>query len=450
MTKQRPSGLRALWRAAAAAPLLLLAGAVTAEPLGTRIEVKPSDLPPPFATPWVDNPPEVVPLPADAGLDLPPGFSATLFAHGLEQPRWLATAPDGGILVTEPWAGRVTLLRDGDGDGRAEQVETLADGMDMPHGLAVHDGRIYVVETGRGQIWRLPATTGGEPEPLLAPGALPEETGWHWARTMVIEPDGSRFFVAVGSKDNLAEDPEPYATIQVFDGEALDGQAPADLASADLASEGRVLTVAAREPGGRGRTFASGLRNPVGLAVHPDTGELWATVVERDGYGDDLVPDFLTRVEAGSFHGWPYAYSGPNPDPEFGVRRPDLVAATHTPDLLFRAHSVPLGLVFYTDSQFPAQYHGDAFVALHGSWNAADPRGYAIARIPFEQGRPKGGYEIFASGFMTGMEDGAAVVWGRPVGLTIGHDGSLYVSDDAGGTVWRITYEGPDAGPANG
>jgi glucose/arabinose dehydrogenase len=211
----------------------------------------------------------------------------------------------------------------------------------------------------------------------------------------------------------VAEEEPPRATIRVF---AADGSG--------------------------GRTFASGLRNPVGIAIRPGSDELWAVVNERDGLGDGLVPDYLARVREGAFHGWPYAYAGPNPDPDFGAKRPDLVAATVVPDVLFESHSAPLGLVFYEGAQFPDEYRGDAFVALHGSWNRSRPTGYKVVRVPFEDGRPVGGYENFAVGFWIEGEE-TARVWGRPAGLALGGDGSLLVADDAGGTVWRIRWVGP-------
>ena len=195
------------------------------------------------------------------------------------------------------------------------------------------------------------------------------------------------------------------------------------------------------EVGGNQATFASGLRNPIGIDFHPDTAELYVVVAERDGMGDELVPDYFTRIRDGEFFGWPYAYIGPNPQPLLGEQRPDLVAASREPDVLFQSHSTPLGLVFYDGSSFPAGYRGDAFVALHGSFNTAEPRGYMVVRVPFEGGRPLGYYEAFATGFWVSGEDTANVV-GRPVGLAVAKDGSLLVADDGGNRIWRISYDG--------
>ena len=234
--------------------------------------------------------------------------------------------------------------------------------------------------------------------------------GGHWTRNLVFSRDGRRFFVAVGSRANLAEEPAPRATVQVFDADGS-GQ----------------------------RTYASGLRNPVGIAFYPGTDDLYVVVNERDGLGDELVPDYLTRVRDGDFFGWPYAYLGANPQPGFADRRPGLVARSKRPDVLFRSHSAPIGLVFYDAGQFPREYRGDAFVALRGSWNASRPRGYMVARVPFENGRPAGAYEAFATGFWAAGERRARV-WGRPAGLAIAADGSLLIADDTGGVVWRVSY----------
>jgi len=192
------------------------------------------------------------------------------------------------------------------------------------------------------------------------------------------------------------------------------------------------------------QTFAAGLRNPVGIAFYPGTNDLYVTVNERDGLGDGLVPDYFTRIRQGDFFGWPYAYIGRHPDPDYGAKRPDLVAKTKVPDVLFQSHSAPLGLVFYEGDQFPADYKGDAFVALHGSWNAAAPTGYKVVRIKFANGRPIGGYEDFLTGFWNGSTS-PAQVWGRPAGLLVAKDGSLLVADDDGKTIWRVRYVGGGA-----
>jgi glucose/arabinose dehydrogenase len=235
----------------------------------------------------------------------------------------------------------------------------------------------------------------------------------HANRHIAIDPKTGEIYVGVGSSGNIGVEPQVKATIQRF------------------------------EPNGGGQmTHASGMRNPTALAFNPDTNELWATVQERDGLGDGLVPDYMTHVEKGAFYGWPYSYIGSNPQPGFGQLRPEKVSAAVKPDLLFEAHSSLLDLVFYTGDQFPAEYRGDAFVALKGSWNRSQPTGYKVVRVPFKNGRPQGYYENFMVGFWTSNIN-RAEVWGRPAALAVAKDGALLVADDTGGTIWRITYTGP-------
>jgi len=245
----------------------------------------------------------------------------------------------------------------------------------------------------------------------------------HANRHLAIDPKTGALFVGVGSSGNIGVEPEVKATIQRF------------------------------EADGSGQTtYSSGMRNPTALAFHPDTGDLYAVVQERDGLGDRLVPDFLTRVEKGAFYGWPYSYIGQNPQPGFASMRPDKVQAAIVPDLLFEAHSSLLDLVFYTGEQFPAEYRGDAFVALKGSWNRSEPTGYKVVRLPFKDGRPQGQYVNFMTGFwVSGIN--RAEVWGRPAALAVAKDGALLVADDTGGTIWRISYTGTkkqSGGPASG
>ena len=398
------------------AALVLLAGGlgVQAGPpaVGERIKVRIEDLPAPYATDSVANAPRPISRPDGATLAVPAGFRVNLFARGLDHPRWMTVAANGDVFLAQPKPGTVTLLRDSDGDGQADLTTTFARNHRAPHGLAIHGEFLYVADVR--YVWRYRYAPGQlrasePPQPVTARGALGGPRG-HWTRNLAFSPDGGSFFVAIGSNTNLAEEDAPRATVQMFDAD-----------------------------GGGQRTFASGLRNPVGIAFHPTTGELYVVVNERDGMGDELVPDYLTRVRDGEFFGWPYAYIGGHPQPGYAERRPDLVARSRAPDVLFRSHSAPIGLVFYDAGQFPADYRGDAFVALRGSWNAARPRGYMVVRVPFEDGRPAGHYEVFATGFWAEGEDRARV-WGRPAGLAVAADGSLLVADDTGGAIWRISY----------
>ena len=383
--------------------------------VGQHFQIDPAHLPRPYATDSVDNSADIVARPADAALlHMPPGFVANEFASGFHHPRWLAVAPNGDVFLAIPSEGDVVLLRDADGDGKAEFRSVFASGFDRPHGLAFHEGYLYVGDVNR--VWRVPwhpgDTKASAPATPVTESGVFGTPGAHWTRNIVFSPDGTRFFITVGSDDNIGEDPPVRATIQSF---AADG--------------------------GDQKTFASGLRNAVGIAFYPGTDDLYVVVNERDGLGDGLVPDFLTRLAPGGFYGWPYSYIGANPQPDF-PQRPDLAGKAIVPDLLFQAHSAPLGLDFYDGKMFPPEYQGDAFVALHGSWNSGHPTGYKIVRVPFKAGRPAGYYENFATGFwLAGREP--AQVWGRPVDIVTAADGALLVSDDASGSIWRISYRKP-------
>lgn len=381
---------------------------------GTRIEVRAESLPSPYAQDSVANAPRTVSRAGQAPR-VPEGFRAVLFAEGLDHARWLAVAENGDVFVSQARAGTLTVLRDSSGDGVADQRSTFLSGLNRPHGMVFHAGHLYIADTEA--VWRVPyhpgdLTAQASPQRVTPRGALGEGSG-HWTRNLIISPDGRTLLVAIGSRGNIGREAEPRATIRAF----------------DLSADGATASAP--------RTFAAGLRNPVGLAYQPGTDHLWTVVNERDGLGDELPPDYLTRVEEGAFYGWPYAYIGPNPQPELAARAPDLVAATRLPEVLFRAHSAPLGLVFYDHEAFPEDYRGDAFVGLRGSWNAIEPRGYAVARVLFENGAPTGAYELFATGFRAGGQD-RAEVWGRPVGVAVSPDGAVLVADDTGNTVWRL------------
>jgi glucose/arabinose dehydrogenase len=385
----------------------------TDQEVGQRFTIRPTDLPAPYTTQSASNSPSRINRPPNAALKLPAGFTAGLFADDLGDARWLEVAPNGDVFLAESGNNRIVLLRDADRDGKAEVRSTFLEGLRRPHGMAVRPDGFYVADTER--VWRVPYRPGelkaaGSPEGVTAPGAFGGSSG-HSTRGLTFAPDGQRFYVAIGSATNVSEDPAPRATIVEFTGN-----------------------------GSRSRVFASGLRNAVGTAIRPGSNDLWTVVNERDALGDGLVPDYLTHVVDGGFYGWPYSYIGKNPDPRLSGRRADLVATARIPDVLFTSHSAPLGLVFYTGNLFPAEYRGDAFVALHGSWNSGRPTGYKVVRVPFRDGKPVGHYENFATGFWASGET-TAQVWGRPVGLAVAADGALLVADDAGRAVWRIAYQ---------
>jgi glucose/arabinose dehydrogenase len=372
-----------------------------------HFDVLPSHLAPPHATPAVANSSATIARPAGAMPQVPQGFSVSVFASGLAKPRFLTVAPNGDVFVAESDIGKIDVLALRNGHLRKA---TFAQGFVQPHGLAFHDGALYVADTTA--VWKL-----GYHDGKLKAGAKTRVTkdsfgipGGHFTRDIAFSTDGQLYF-AIGSRDNMGENPLPRASVQRVDAN------------------------------GKLSTFTSGLRNPVGIAAYPGTNDIWVTVNERDGLGDDLPPDYLTHITQGEFFGWPYAYIGPHPDPDYGAKRPDLVAQTKTPDILFQAHSAPLGLVFYEGSQFPADYKGDAFVALHGSWNRAKPTGYKVVRVKFKDGKPVGGYDNFLTGFWDGSTSPARV-WGRPVGLAVANDGSLLISDDVGKVIWRVSYAG--------
>ncbi|HYG84870.1 MAG TPA: PQQ-dependent sugar dehydrogenase [Azospirillum sp.] len=386
---------------------------------GDRFFVDPLNLPPPQPGMSVNNTSVAVARPAGVLPQVPAGFEVTVFAEGLESARWIEVAPNGDVLMSRRDSGDVLMLRDVNGDGRADTRTTLIGGFTQPHGMAFGADGLYVVDLNA--VWKVPyvagdATARGPAVALTAPGALGGTDG-HTLHSLALSPDGQSLFVGIGSEGNLAEEPLPRASVLQFDGT---GASP--------------------------RVLASGMRNPAGLEIDPATGTLYAAVVERDGLGDELVPDFLTRVQAGGFYGWPYAYIGPNPQPGFG-QRPDLVASTLVPDVLFRAHSTPIGFTFYTSQQFPSDYTGDIFVALRGSWNSSVPHGFMIARVAVENGVPVNGYEAFMTGFLLSDQPPPSA-YGRPTTVAVAANGTLLVGDDTGGTIYAVRYapKGDDAG----
>lgn len=385
-----------------------------------RYRIRVADLPKPYATPSAVNPPRVVPQPNGAILRAPPGFSVSEAGSGFRMPRQMILAPNGDIFLAESEIGQVTLLRDADGDGRFEFRSAWARGLDQPFGLALVEGHLYVGELDR--ITRFRYRPGEHKAPdegeVAVPVLTPRSSGGHWTRNLAWDPTAKVVYVAVGSLGNLGEEEPHRAAILKF------------------------RPAAAVPPGGFPLVVhASGLRNPVGLALDPATGDLWTCVNERDGQEDDLVPDYATRVTPGGFYGWPYAYLGRNPQPGYADRRPDLVLKTLVPDVLFEAHSAALGLTFYTATAFPPRYRGGAFVAHHGSWNRKQRVGYKVVYLPFVNGRATGEYEDFLAGWSEAPD--TPQVWGRPVGVLVDRDGSLLVSDDGGDRVWRIRYRNP-------
>jgi glucose/arabinose dehydrogenase len=387
------------------------APAPTTVPLAT-FSSKPTDTPQATAVSLatvvpstVITPTRIVP-PVDR-ISLPPGFGVSVFAAGLRDPRMMARGPDGELYVAERGAGRIMRLPDRDGDGATDGGEVVADGLNAPSSIAFYeDGSLYVGETTRVLRLSAPDESGVFQEREVIVDGLPE--GGHSTRTVLFSPDWERLYVSVGSSCNVcAEADERRATIVRYN---ADG-------SGEL-------------------VYAKGLRNAVGITFRPGTDELWASNNGRDWLGDDLPPETIYVVREGDDAGWPRCHSGRIVDPEFGS--PDACAGVLPPAVEMQAHSAPLGLTFYTGEQFPGEYRGDLFVAFHGSWNRSVPTGYKVVRVPIDERGQPGAVQDFAAGWLS--EDGSN--WGRPVDVLTASDGSLLVSDDGAGNIYRVFYAG--------
>jgi glucose/arabinose dehydrogenase len=393
---------------------------------GTRRHLTVADLPAPSPDESVDNGPTVVPRPENAWPKAPQGFKVDLYVTDLENPRELRTAPNGDIFVAESQAGKIMVFRGVGADGKPQESSVYAQGLHQPFGIAFYppgpDPKyVYVGDTD--EIVRFPYKNGdtkaGGPVEHLGelPGGGRLRGGGHWTRDLVFSKDGSRLFASVGSRSNV-DDPDTH---------------PAEFHRADVLEftpDGKFVKV-----------YAKGLRNCVGEAINPTTGELWCSTNERDALGNNLVPDYVTHVQEGGFYGWPYYYMGPHGgvwDPRHQGRHPELQSKVITPDILVNPHFASLEMLFYEGSQFPAEYKGDGFAAEHGSWNRNLRTGYEVIRLPMKDGHATGEYEDFLTGFTVGDDQ----VWGRPVGVTVGKDGSLYVSDDGSNSIWHVTYAG--------
>ena len=389
---------------------------------GAVHKISVADLPEPMATPSVNNPPKVVPRPARAAPQTLSGFSARLYATNLENPRLIRTAPNGDLFVVESRPGRVKVLRGVNAYGRATVVETFATGLTRPFGVAFYPPgprptHVYVGNTDsivRFPYQRADLKARGPAETIVAslPGGGQLTGGGHWTRDIAFSADGQKMYVGIGSLTNV-DDPE-----------------------SNPKEKGRATILEFNPDGSGHRVYATGVRNAVGLAVHPQTGQLWASVNERDGLGDDLVPDYITHIQEGGFYGWPWFYMGGREDPRHKGKHPELKAKVITPDVLIQPHSASLQMLFYDGTQFPPEYRGSIFAAQHGSWNRAVRTGYKVIRVPLKDGKATGEYEDFLTGFVNNEGE----VWGRPVGVAVALDGSLFVSDDGGNAIWRVRY----------
>jgi glucose/arabinose dehydrogenase len=395
----------------------------TQEKPGVRRKITTADLPEPYATKGVDNGAPMVPRPDGAWPQAPAGFKVTLYASGLNQPRLIRTAPNGDLFVAVSYSNEILVFRGLGADGKYKQMEKFADGLSQPFGIAFYPAGpnpkwVYVGNTD--SVVRFPYKNGdmkasAAPEKLAdLPGGGKLRGGGHWTRDVVFSKDGTKMFVSVGSHSNVDDSdthPEEFHRADVL----------------EFTPEGKFIKV-----------YASGIRNCVGEAINPTTGQLWCSTNERDMLGDNLVPDYITHIQEDGFYGWPWWYMGPHQDPRHDGKHPELKAKVITPDVLLQPHFASLEMNFYEGSQFPAEYKGDAFAAEHGSWNKANRAGYEVIRVPMRDGKATGEYEDFLTGFTTA--DGH--VWGRPVGETIGQDGSLFVTDDGSGSIWHVTYTG--------
>ncbi|MGA2085885.1 MAG: PQQ-dependent sugar dehydrogenase [Terracidiphilus sp.] len=394
---------------------------------GIRRHLTVADLPAPAPEQSVDNGPTLVPRPDNAWPIAPKGFKVDLYATGLDNPRLIRTAPNGDLFLAESETGKIKVFRGVGADGRAGQVSVFATGLHQPFGIAFYPAGpnpswVYIGNTDG--IVRFPYKNGdltarGPSEHLAdLPGGGRLRGGGHWTRDLVFSKDGTKLFASVGSHSNVDDSdthPEEFHRADVL----------------EFTPEGKFIKV-----------YASGLRNCVGEAINPITGELWCSTNERDSLGNNLPPDYITHVQEDGFYGWPWYYMGdPNggiQDPRHPGKHPELQSKVITPDILLNPHFASLEMLFYEGSQFPREFKGDGFAAEHGSWNRALRAGYEVIRLPMRNGHATGEYEDFLTGFVT--PDGQ--VWGRPVGVSVAKNGSLFVSDDGSRSIWHVSYVG--------
>jgi glucose/arabinose dehydrogenase len=394
---------------------------------GIRRHLTVADLPAPAPNESVDNGPTLVPRPENAWPIAPKGFKVELYANGLDNPRLIRTAPNGDLFLAESETGKIKVFRGAGPDGKAQTVSVFAADLHQPFGIAFYPAGpnpkwLYVGNTDG--IVRFPYKSGdlmaSGPSEHLAdlPGGGRLRGGGHWTRDLAFSKDGAKLFASVGSHSNVDDadtHPEEFHRADVL----------------EFTPEGKFIKV-----------YASGLRNCVGEAINPITGELWCSTNERDALGNNLVPDYVTHVQEDGFYGWPWFYyggpSGGLQDPRHPGKHPELQSKVITPDILVNPHFASLEMMFYEGSQFPAEFKGDGFAAEHGSWNRAQRGGYEVIRLPMRNGHATGEYEDFLTGFVT--SDGQ--VWGRPVGVAQAKDGSLFVSDDGSRSIWHVSYVG--------
>lgn len=383
---------------------------------GVFRKITPADLPQPNPAEAVGNFPRVVPRPDGMMPQTLPGFSVNLYASGLNIPRAMKQAPNSDIFLAENGAGQIRVYRGVGADGKPASESVFATGLGPVFGLAFYPSGsdpkwLYVsnvTTVSRFAYNRGDLKATGKPETIIS--GLPG--GGHATRDLVFSPDSKSLFVAVGSGSNV-DDPDDHPT-EKNRANVL-----------EYTPEGKLVQV-----------YGAGIRNPVGIAINPTTGELWCSVNERDGLGNNLVPDYITHIEPGGFYGWPWFYMGGNQDPRLAGKHPELKSKVIVPDVLLQPHSASIQMMFYEGAQFPAEYKGDIFAAEHGSWNRAVRSGYKVIRVPLKNGKASGIYEDFLTGFVLDSDE----AWGRPAGVAAASDGSLLVSDDASNIIWRVSH----------
>lgn len=402
---------------------------------GVRRLIRPDDLRQPFETKSFSNGADRARMPEGAKPLLPPGFSAQMIASGIRNPRVVRVAPNGDLFVADSRANRVLVYPLAEESEQPARKAVFASGLHQPYGIAFYPANdpqwVYVANSN--SVVRFAYKAGdleasGGPETIIAD--IP--SSHHWTRDIAFSLDGTTLYLSVGSGSNVAEGigAEPEGGVEAW--------ARSEALGAAWGAEAGRAQVRAFDPDGKNeRVVATGLRNCSGMTVQPASGDLWCVVNERDGLGDNVPFEFATTVRQGAFYGWPWAYIGDNEDPRHAGERPDLKGKVTVPDVLIQAHSAPLNIAFYDGANFPSEFRGDAFVTLHGSWNRGVRTGYKVVRLRFRDGKPTGEYEDFMTGFVVSN----AQVWGRPVGVAVAKDGSLIISEDGSGTIWRVTYD---------
>jgi glucose/arabinose dehydrogenase len=413
---------------------------------GVRRLITPQDLPPISAATFGNG--HVVPVPAGGKPQVPSGFSVERVTPDLPNARVIRVAPNGDLFVASSMSNTVHVMRIPAGSATPQRSTVFASGLRQPYGIAFYPlgaNPQWVYVANSDGLVRFPYKNGD----LVATGPAERmvsgiPSAHHWSRDVVVSPDGTRLYFSVGSGSNAAQDmfPVPHLVMS-----------PAPRTVAGLAewlkirpagsawdSEELRANVLSFDPSGKDmRIVATGMRNCAGMTIQPATQQLWCIVNERDSLGNNTPFDYATHVVEGAFYGWPWYYIGAHQDPRQVAKRPDLKGKITVPDVLLQAHSAPLQIVFYPGGNFPAEYTGSAFATMHGSWNRSTPTGYKVVRLLFDgSGKPTGEYEDFMTGFVVSDTQ----VWGYPVGVAVAHDGSLFVSEDGNGTIWRVSYQG--------